>query len=289
MGRKLLPAEDVAGALAAIDSEGFAILEAGIPAEEAAELAALVLACPERIEGVAGYEFAVCLLNQNQRFLKLMMHPAVLEITQALLGGRIDPAANAFAWPREDQIRVGSVDGLIAHAGSSPGWWHMDSPMGQLNPSRLLPDIPLAVNAIWALTPFEERTGATRVVPGSQHHRCMPAATCDDLPGQISCCAPAGSVVVVPNTVWHAAGQNRSEAARVAVACNYQPWWVGRLTMDVLPIDRNVWESLPPEAQSLTKHQLSWNTDFRGEVRPNSSQSNSARSKASGPNKRHAD
>ena len=71
---------------------------------------------------------------------------------------------------------------------------------------------------------------------------------------------------MLPNTVWHAAGTNQTQQPRVAVACNYQPWWVGRLTMDVYPIDREVWEKMPPEAQALTRHQLEWNTDFSGEL-----------------------
>ena len=71
---------------------------------------------------------------------------------------------------------------------------------------------------------------------------------------------------MVPNTVWHAAGANRSQQPRIAVACNYQPWWVGRLTMDVYPIRREVWEELPPAAQALTRHQLDWNTEFHGVV-----------------------
>ena len=142
----------------------------------------------------------------------------------------------------------------------------MDPPMGQLNPSRPLPDFPIAVNAIWILTPFREETGATRVLPGSAQMRRLPPATRDPLAGQIVCSGAPGSVLIVPNTTWHAAGANRSDAPRVAVASNYQPWWIGRLTMDIYPIRREIWERLPPDAQALTKHQLDWNMEFRGEL-----------------------
>lgn len=258
--------DDVQQAIEAIDSDGCVVLEDAVSESEAAALAELVLSSPTRAPGVSGYEFVVCLLNHDLRFLKLAMHPTVLDLARHLLGGRTEPAPNAFAWPAEDQVRLGSVDGLVAHAGSDPGWWHMDSPMGQLNQSRPLPDFPILVNAIWMLTPFREDTGATRVLPGSQRFRRLPPATQEALEGQIHCCGPPGSVVVLPNTVWHAAGTNQTQQPRVAVACNYQPWWVGRLTMDVYPIDRGVWKKLPPEAQALTKHQLEWNTDFRGEL-----------------------
>ncbi len=261
-----VPANNVQQAIETIESDGFVVLENVISESEAAELADLVLSSPHRAPGVAGYEFVLCLLNHDRRFLKLAMHPTVLKLSRHLLGGRTEAAPNAFAWPSEDQVRLGAVDGLVAHQGSEPGWWHMDSPMGQLNQERPLPDFPVLVNAIWMLTPFHEETGATRVLPGSQRFRRLPPATQESLEDQVHCCAPAGSVVVVPNTVWHAAGANRTQQPRVAVACNYQPWWVGRLTMDIYPIDRKVWEELPPDAQALTKHQLEWNTDFRGEV-----------------------
>lgn len=257
---------DVQQAIETIDADGYVLLESAIPESEAAELADLVLRSPQRAPGVSGYEFVVCLLNHDRRFLKLAMHPTVLQLARHLLGGRTEPAPNAFAWPAEDQVRLGTVDGLVAHPESDPGWWHMDSPMGQLNQSRPLPDFPVLVNAIWMLTPFREETGATRVLPDSQQFRRLPPATQNSLENEVHCCGPPGSVVVVPNTVWHAAGANRSPQPRIAVACNYQPWWVGRLTMDIYPIDREVWEELPADAQALTRHQLEWNTDFRGEV-----------------------
>ena len=258
--------DDVQQAVEAIASDGCVVLENAVSESVAADLTELVLSSPTRTPGVSGYEFVVCLLNHDQRFLQLAMHPTVLELARHLLGGRTEPAPNAFAWPAEHQVLLGSVDGLVAHAGSDPGWWHMDSPMGQLNQSRPLPDFPIIVNTIWMLTPFREETGATRVLPGSQHFRHLPPATQEALDGQVHCSASPGSVLVVPNTVWHAAGTNQTDQPRVAVACNYQPWWVGRLTMDAYPIDREVWEKLPPKAQALTRHQLEWNTEFRGQT-----------------------
>ena len=226
-----------------------------------------MLSSPSRSPGVGGYEFVVSLLNYDTRFLQLVMHPTALAVVRHLLGGRREPAPNAFAWPVEDQIRMGTIDGLVAHPGSEPGWWHLDSPMGQLNPSRPIPDFPIAVNTFWILTPFREETGATRVVPGSQKRRHMPPATQDDMEDQAVCCGSPDSLVIMPNNVWHAAGANRTDQSRVAVACLYQPWWIGRLTMDAYPVRKDVWENLPPDAQALTKHQLDWNMDFRGELK----------------------
>lgn len=258
------PADDLPAASQALARHGFVILTDAVPEDVAADLAARVLAVPQRAPGVEGYEFVVALLNTDQKFLQLAMHPTVLALARQVLGGRAEPALNAFAWPVEDQVRLGTVDGLVAHPGSALGAWHMDSPMGQLHPDRPLPDFPIIVNAIWMLTPFREETGATRLVPGSQERRMLPPPVCETLPDQRICTGRPGSVLVLPNTIWHAAGANRSQQPRVAVACNYQPWWVGRLTMDMYPIERDVWERLPAAAQALTRHQLSWDTDFRG-------------------------
>ena len=261
-----LPADDIDGAKRALDESGFVVLENAVPGDSAARLAQAAPAAPTRLPGVAKYEFAVALLNHDAAFLELAMHPTLLALARHLIGGRTEPGrGNYFTWPPEDQVRLGSVDGLIAHPGSEAGFWHMDSPMGQLSDARPLPDFPVLVNAIWMLTPFREDTGATRVVPGSHRRRRLPPGTQDTIDGQVTACGEPGSVVIVPNTTWHASGINRAEQPRIAVACNYQPWWVGRLTMDVYPIQRDVWETLPPDAQALTKHQLEWNTDFRRE------------------------
>ena len=262
-----ISADDIPRAIEALETDGYVVLENAVSADLAADLAESVMRAPQRAPGVTGYEFVLCLLNHDIRFLQLAMHPTVLELAGFLLGGRTEPAPNAFAWPTEDQLRLGSVDGLMVHGGSEAGWWHMDSPMGQLNQSRPLPDFPVLMNAIWMLTPFNERTGATRVFPGSHHHRRLPPPTQDFVEGEVFCCGSPGTVAIIPNTIWHAAGANRTKQPRIGVACNYQPWWIGRLTMDTYPVSREVWETFPPKAQQLTKHQLEWNTDFRGELR----------------------
>ena len=158
------------------------------------------------------------------------------------------------------------MDGLVAHPGSDPGVWHNDPPIGQLHPDRPLPEFPFTVNIMWILTPFSQETGGTRVLTGSHRLRRIPEPTTADLDGQVTVTAPAGSVAIIANTCWHAAGANRSSQQRVAVNCNYAPWWLGRITADIYPVRPEVYQSLPPQVQALTKHQLNWNTDFRGQL-----------------------
>ncbi|MBI83839.1 MAG: hypothetical protein CMJ81_11625 [Planctomycetaceae bacterium] len=249
-----------------LDEDGFAVITNVISPEDAAEFAELTLRCPTRSPGARGWEAYVTLLNFDLRFASLTACSPVLKIVRQLLGGRTEAQANAFAWPVEDQIRLSNMDGLVAHPGSDPGVWHNDPPMGQLNPDRPLPKFPTTVNVMWLLTPFSRETGATRVLPGSHRFQRIPDPTTEDLDGQVTLTTPAGSLAIVPNTCWHAAGANQSSQQRVAVNCNYAPWWLGRITPDIYPVRPEVYQALPPQVQALTKHQLNWNTDFRGQL-----------------------
>ena len=73
------------------------------------------------------------------------------------------------------------------------------------------------------------------------------------------CIGPAGSVAVVCNNTWHAVGANRTLAPRVAAAISYAPWYLGRITMDMVPITPAAFGRLQAAAgRALTKHQLGW-------------------------------
>ena len=256
----------VEAACQSLDDRGFAMLPNLISADDANKLGALALASPQRMPGHAGWEAYVALLNHDLAFARLVGHPTVLAIVRRLIGGRTIPAPNAFAWPEDDQIRLMNCDALIAHPGSESGWWHVDPPMGQLNPARSLPDFPIVVNVMWMLTTFTKENGATRVLPRSHRNRSVPPPTREPLDGELHVCGPPGSVAIVPNTTWHVASPNTTPEDRIAVACAYVPWWVNRLTPDTYPVTNETYQELPPVVQALTKHQLNWNMDFKNAI-----------------------
>ncbi|MFK7730416.1 MAG: phytanoyl-CoA dioxygenase family protein [Pseudomonadales bacterium] len=86
------------------------------------------------------------------------------------------------------------------------------------------PRAPISAATIWAIDDFTENNGATRVIPAShrwdgQHpgdgseHEMLPAVM------------PAGSVIFFLGTLWHGAGPNNSETARMAATAQYcEPW-----------------------------------------------------------------
>ncbi len=252
----------VEAACRAIEEQGFAIIPNLISSHLAGKLARRALASPRSSPGHAGWEAFVAMLNHDITFAELVGHPTVLAIVRRLIGGRSVPAPNAFAWPEADQIRLMNCDALVAHPGSESGWWHLDPPMGQLSPARLVPDFPIVVNVMWMLTPFSKNNGATRVLPFSHLKRAVPPPTREPLNGELHVCGGAGSIAIIPNITWHAASPNRTKKDRVALACSYVPWWVNRLTLDSYPVTMETYQALPGVVQALTRHQLQWNMDF---------------------------
>ena len=61
------------------------------------------------------------------------------------------------------------------------------------------------------------------------------------------------------DAAWHAAGANRTAEPRVGLACSYIPWYLGRVTMDLVPIAPEVHAALRTEqGRALTRHMLGW-------------------------------
>lgn len=82
----------------------------------------------------------------------------------------------------------------------------------------------LGAATIWAIDPFTEENGATVVIPKS-HLWDDRLPTDADLEHLAPVVMPAGSVVLFLGTLWHAGGANRSGAARLCVSAQYcAPW-----------------------------------------------------------------
>lgn len=85
------------------------------------------------------------------------------------------------------------------------------------------PRPPVGAATVWAIDPFTETNGATRVLPGSHHwdETRRPA----DHDRHVDAVMQAGSCIFFLGTLWHGGGANISDAARLAVTAQYcQPW-----------------------------------------------------------------
>ncbi len=80
-------------------------------------------------------------------------------------------------------------------------------------------------NSLWLLDDMTAENGGTRLVPGSHRslglmsdHVADPMA---DHPGEITLCAPAGSVIVFNSHCWHSGNRNTSGARRRVLMAYY--------------------------------------------------------------------
>ena len=104
------------------------------------------------------------------------------------------------------------------------------------------PDPQVVINSMWALTPFTEANGATRIVPDSHpwptDRRPEPDAT-----GAVATVAAEmdrGSVLVYLGSLWHGGGANTTDQVRIGLNLEYAAGWVRQQENQylVVPPDR---------------------------------------------------
>ncbi len=109
------------------------------------------------------------------------------------------------------------------------------------------------VNTAWLLDDFTALSGPTRVVPGSHRWLEDTISLPDGVeahPLEVQLLAPAGSVMVFANTLWHSGTRNLGTAPRRVIHVSF-----GQRGEDLgqsdqrLRIRKAVWERISPEAR----------------------------------------
>jgi hypothetical protein len=103
-------------------------------------------------------------------------------------------------------------------------------------------------NTIWALTPFTEANGATRVVPGS--HRAPDGQTFAEA-DSVAAEMERGSALFYTGAVYHGGGANRSEATRIGLNITYNRAWLRQEENQYLTVPREVAATLPEDLLRL--------------------------------------
>ncbi len=201
------PARDLAQHLQRIEVDGFTILPKVIDTE-------LITAIKHELspflqgqhpgrndfEGLYS-ERVYALLSKAPSIAKIIEHPAVLPILDALLPpGFLLSAALA----------------IDVHPGETPQPMHIDDNAGNLPFPR--PRAHFGVSTIWALDDFTADNGATEVVAGSHRWPEERQAKEDEITQVVM---PAGSVIVFLGTLLHRGGANRSASDRLAITPQY--------------------------------------------------------------------
>ncbi|MEQ9590675.1 MAG: phytanoyl-CoA dioxygenase family protein [Parvibaculaceae bacterium] len=104
------------------------------------------------------------------------------------------------------------------------------------------------INVMWALTPFDEKTGGTRVVPGSH---CWSAER-EPLESEIETAVmDPGSALVWLGSLLHAGGANRSELPRLGTIISYNLGWLRPAENQSLTYPPEVAREFPEKLQDL--------------------------------------
>ena len=110
------------------------------------------------------------------------------------------------------------------------------------------PGYEVQCNTIWAVTPFTEENGATRVVVGSNAREDkLTFSSADTEPAEMA----RGSVLVYSGSVYHGGGANRSEATRIGLNITYNVAWLRQEENQYLSVPREVAETLPTDLLRL--------------------------------------
>ncbi len=170
------------------------------------------------------------LLAYDETFWQVPLHPDALAIAERLL----DP-----------ELLLTSFCSLILGPGQEAQPVHEDT---QLIPLPR-PHMPITINAIWALGPFTEENGATRIVPGSHRFEAAPAYG-TDYDTEVAT-MPAGSIMLFDSALWHGGGANRSAEERPAFSCAYCCGWMRQQENLQLGIPRETARRFPRRLQEL--------------------------------------
>ncbi len=209
------------------------------------------------------------LLNHDQSFVPYLVEPRLKGALEALLG------------PHYLAQDCGAAVGI----GSLRRGLHTDWPYNQRDDAAYLklcqcpPEVPVLINTLWMLTPFNQETGATAVVPGSHTYGKFPGTDFEldrsaRYPTELQATGEAGSVLMLDGRTWHSIMPNNSGKRRSCLILRWIPWWfnmglcrdgslerkhwiedlgMGGTRMEPL-VKRDVYERLPSEVKPLYRH-----------------------------------
>jgi ectoine hydroxylase-related dioxygenase (phytanoyl-CoA dioxygenase family) len=219
----------IAEALASLRGDGWVVLEglvdeATIDRAEA-EVRRLLADTPTGRDAFEGFDTrrVYALAGKTRAIDPMLTHPVVTGICREVLG---------------DGFRASSITSIAIGPGERAQALHYDAQVYPLP----RPEPEVVVNSMWALTPFTEANGATRLVPDS--HRWGGDRRPEPGPdGQVATMAAEmgrGSVLVYLGSLWHGGGANRTDEVRIGLNLEYAAGWVRQQENQylVLPPDR---------------------------------------------------
>jgi ectoine hydroxylase-related dioxygenase (phytanoyl-CoA dioxygenase family) len=203
-----ISARDGAGeALRAIDETGCVVIENA--AKALAELAAFELApyigrAPNSDGIFYGYKTKRCgaLVAKSGAMAQLAIEPDILAVMDAILG----PNCESYLLNLTQAIRI--------DPGERAQFLHRDDDLFPFGHD----DFDAMVNVMWALSPFTEENGATRLIPGS--HK-WPRDRIAQVGDTVQASMKPGDALIYLGRTLHAGGANRSASPRLGAVISY--------------------------------------------------------------------
>lgn len=144
--------------------------------------------------------------------------------------------------------RIGSSTAIRILPGEKAQVLHRDD---DFYPIRI-PGVEFQISAMWALSPFTEENGATRVVPGSQDLRPIDGIAESEITQ--AGMAP-GSVLFYLGGTVHGGGANRASEPRTGLITTYSLGWLRQEENIYLTVPRAMADSYPEPVRRLMGYQ----------------------------------
>ena len=240
--------------------EGFCIVENVIPDDQTDKIRDAVITAVDQEKKDTAEKMA-SLRGKGHRIggkaidnvPQLLRHTQVF--AQYISDERILGTAEAMFGP---YVKTSATIGLINNPGTSRGYWHSDWPFNQTVANHVpapYPDSALHLSSIWMLTPFNEISGGTLVVPGS--HR-MPNNPSGDngvdrdapYPTEVNAMGNPGSVLLFDSRLWlnlEVEKAGSPEHQRIVVEPNGKG-------VPTPPIPSSIYEQLPANVKPLYRY-----------------------------------
>ncbi|MBW2423508.1 MAG: phytanoyl-CoA dioxygenase family protein [Deltaproteobacteria bacterium] len=225
--------------LAAIDRDGALVVEnaldAGTVAAILSELEPFIAGTEPFQDDFVGRQTTRTggLVARSKTARRAVMHPIVL--------GAAEPFLTRHA--QNFQLNLTQIMRLLPGQGAQA--LHRDRYLW----GRSLPrEIEPMFNCMWAMTDFDERNGATRIIPGSQDWDWdRPLDSADSIPAVM----PLGSVLFYTGSVVHGGGANDSSSPRIGMNITYLLGWLRQEENQYLSCPPEIARELDPELRAM--------------------------------------